>query len=138
MYCSNCGTKNTGNNFCISCGNRLDEVNTNINVMKKDNNGSKVASIILGVISIFGSIMIVLSPVSIILSIIGLVLGIDSRKKGTNVLGIVLNIIGLILSIGMLLLICLFINWAVNLPDEYNDSYYEEIYDYFGNDREYY
>lgn len=142
MYCSNCGTKNVGNTFCTNCGNRLDGVSNNVMLKQEEKNGLKTASIVLGVIAIIVSITIVLSPVSIILSIIGLVLGIVATKTGKNVLGIVLNSVGLFVSIVILFLMGLFIKWAISLPDDYEDSYYEETYDYghFGNDRynEYY
>ena len=95
MYCSNCGTKNKDNKFCVNCGNKLDLViENNVN---KDNNGMKNASIILGVLGIISSMMIVFSPIGLILSIVGLILAICATKKIKNVLGIVLNA----LSIGL-------------------------------------
>ena len=121
MYCSNCGAKNDGNNYCIKCGNKLENTNNvNNNVMREESNGFKIASIVLGILGIIGSILIIFSPISFILSLVGLILGIVASKKVRNISGIVLNSIGLFLSIIIIVVMGLVINFVV-------DNEYEEI-----------
>ena len=100
MYCSNCGKKNEGNNYCTNCGNKLnnEDNNTNQIVVKKDCNGLKTASIVLGILGIVGSLLIIFSPISFTFSLVGLILGIIANKKIRNISGIVLSSIGLFLS----------------------------------------
>ena len=107
FFCENCGNKiDNNNNFCVNCGNKINRVNNNsINFKNEESNGLKIASIVLGSISIVGCIFF---PISIILSIIGLILGIIATKKGKNMLGIILNVIGLLLSMLIIFIIVLF------------------------------
>lgn len=137
MYCSNCGTKNEGNKFCVKCGNKLNVVssnNTNDNVsVKKETSGLKTASIILGILGIVGALVVIFAPVSLILTIIGLILGIVATKKVKNVSGIVLNSVGLFLSIIMLGLFILVIMFATEEYD--NNNYYDDSY--YGSDSEF-
>ena len=136
MYCTNCGNKlNNNDNFCNNCGEKrieLENINVNSNVVNKNNssNGMKTASIILGSISIVGSLMFIFAPFCFILSIIGLILGICALKKGKNVPGILLNSIGFVLSIIMSVIIVMFFIFAFRTA-EVNDYQYEEYYDSF-------
>ena len=136
MYCTKCGNKlNNNDNFCNNCGEKrveLENVNVNNNVVNKNNssNGMKIASIILGSISIGGSLLFVFAPFCFILSIIGLILGICALKKGKNVSGILLSSIGFVLSIIMSVIIVMFFIFAFRTA-EVNDYQYEEYYDSF-------
>lgn len=121
MYCSNCGTKNDGNNYCVKCGNKLVINNSNNNKdIKEEGNGLKTSSIILGILGIIGSVLIIFSPISFVFSLIGLILGIVATKKVRNVSGIVLNSIGLFLSLIILGIIGLIFNFVI-------DNRYDEI-----------
>lgn len=125
MYCSNCGTKNDGNNYCVKCGNKL-EFNNN-NVVIEEGKSLKTASIVLGILGIIGSVLIIFSPISFVLSLIGLILGIVATKKIRNVSGIVLSSIGLFLSLIILGIIGLIFNIAIENRydeiDKYRDNY---------------
>ena len=136
MYCTNCGNKlNNNDNFCNNCGEKrieLENVNVNNGVVKNNNNnGMKIASIILGSISIVGSLMFIFAPFCFILSIIGLILGICSLKKGKNVPGILLSSIGFVLSIIMtIFIILLFMFMFENIDSNYyHDG--NEFYEYY-------
>ena len=119
-FCSNCGSKNMGNNFCTNCGNKLGVVNVNKN---SSSNGLKTASIVLGIIGIVGSLTFVSTFIGMVVSIVGLILGIVATKKGKNVAGIVLNSVGMVLSIGILLLMGMFIRWVVDITNGHDDAY---------------
>ena len=137
MYCSNCGNRNEGNNFCTRCGILLSNNNINTLGQGEDKNGLKTASIILGIIGIVGSLTILLSFVGVVVSLIGLILGIVATKKGRNVVGIVLNSVGLFLSISILLLLFIFVSFVINEYGDYEGSYYNKE-DYFDNFDDYY
>lgn len=119
MICSKCGTNNQeGVNFCINCGNPLNQnnqmnnqnpnmnynynyqqtpnMNYNYNYNNKQSNGNYTASIILGVISIIFALTFL--GLNLIISIIGLVLGIKAKKE-KGPLGMILNIIGLVIGL---------------------------------------
>ena len=133
MYCTKCANKlNNNDNFCNNCGEKrieLENINVNSNVVNKNNssNGMKTASIILGSISIVGSLMFIFAPFCFILSIIGLILGICALKKGKNVSGILLSSIGFVLSIIMSLI---FMFMFENIDSDYY-PYGDGIYDYY-------
>ena len=130
MYCSNCGTKNEENSkFCTNCGKELkkveekkktkkEEIKEQINITDigtkvnnkpvvstppKDSNG--IASIVLGVISLF----IPFIPIPIV----GLILGIKTNDKGSKAAGIILNAIGIVISLFAILVFALIIIFAV-------------------------
>ena len=131
MYCSNCGTKNEGNNYCVKCGNKLINISNNINnnVVPEEGSGLKTASIVLGILGIIGSILIIFSPISFVFSLIGLILGIVATKKVRNVSGIVLNSIGLVLSLIILGIIGLIFNFVIdNRYDEIDRDRYKDNY----------
>ena len=135
MYCSNCGTKNDGNNYCVKCGNKLVINNSNNNKdIKEEGNGLKTASIILGILGIIGSVLIIFSPISFVFSLIGLILGIVATKKVRNVSGIILTSIGLFLSLIILGIIGLIFNFVIDNRydeiDRYKDNYAFDKEDY--------
>ena len=104
MYCINCGNKiGEGDKYCIRCGNTISIDNgvSNNTTEKKDYSGKKIASIILGSLSIGFSMLIVFAPISLIMSIIGLILSFVVIKNEKNVIGIILNSIGLLISFCM-------------------------------------
>ena len=137
MYCTKCGNKlNNNDNFCNNCGEKrveLENVNVNNNNVNKNNssNGMKIASIILGSISIVGSLMFIFAPFCFILSIIGLILGICALKKGKNVSGILLSSIGFVLSIIMSVIIVLMFMFMFEHVDSDYYPYGDGIYDYY-------
>ena len=141
MYCSNCGNKiDNSNKYCVYCGIKLDKIgleNTS-NIVKKEENGLRIVSIVLGILGIIGSVTFIFFVYAFILSVVGLILGICATKKGRNVLGIVLNSVGLVLSI---IMFCLFIYLMFyagsNDYDDYDD-YYDDRYEYnYGYDNYY-
>ena len=150
MYCSNCGTKivNDNDKYCTNCGTKLDKSNSqtndnnqnNITNNINNNNWLKIASIILGSLSIAGSLLIIFAPISFILSIIGLILTIYSLKKDKNLPGILTNSIGLVLSIivNIVLIIIIMnifgtvsdkgINWVQDFYNEHWNNSNEDHY----------
>ena len=85
MVCSKCNKKLDKNEkFCIYCGTKVEnikkeEIKNDIVVQE---NGLRIASIVLGSIGIVGTLLIIFSPISLILSLVGLILGIVATKKG--------------------------------------------------------
>ena len=155
MYCSNCGNKIENNNdkYCTNCGTKLENNNsktndnnqTNINNNDNKNNINtnnwlKIASIILGSLSITGSLLIIFAPIAFILSIIGLILTIYSLKKDKNLPGILTNSIGLVLSIIVNIVLIIFImnifgtvsdkgiNWVQDFYNEHWNNSNEDHY----------
>lgn len=106
MYCKNCGAKlKKTDKFCGSCGEAQNSGNEEKIVSEKTkkivdrptDNGTKTASVVLGVMSILFSLTIFFG---FIISIVGLILGITVHKEDkTFISGIILNIIGLVFSI---------------------------------------
>ena len=89
MYCINCGNRiGDGDKYCIRCGNRIgiDNGVSNNTTEKKDYSGKKIASIILGSLSIGFSMLIVFAPISLIMSVIGLILSFVVIKNFFNML----------------------------------------------------
>lgn len=142
VFCSECGKKiNKGENFCTSCGAKVENVNVKNDNVKKENvvvqkSGLRTASIVLGIIGIVFSLMVVLSPIAFILSVVGLILGICAVKRVRNVAGILLNSIGLFLSIIMVILFVLvFMFIAEDMVTSYDQINDDGVYDLIvGND----
>lgn len=137
MFCINCGNKFSNNDkFCTNCGVKLETINNVKKEFNNNDNGLKIASIVLGSIGIGGAFLIIFAPVSLILSIIGLVLGLCALKKGSNVLGILLSSIGLVISLivtVIMLLIFIFAFESVSgyeYEDFFGDEFGEYYYDY--------
>lgn len=137
-YCSNCGNKiQTGDVFCSKCGLRINQQNipSNMNDLQKNNHdGFKIASLVLGIITIVGSI--IFNFLIIPLAIIGLILGIIySAKAKKFCAGIILNILGIVIPIVIICLLAGITSSLVNngtFFDDYeneniNDSYLIEI-----------
>lgn len=146
VYCTNCGNKlNDNDKFCTSCGEKRDRIvinkntdNVNGNSVRRNDSGMKIASIVLGSISILAALMFIFAPVGLLLSIIGLVLGLCALKKGKNVVGILLSSIGLVLSIGItVFIVCMFIFMFNEIDtnnyqyEDYYDQFYDEFNDYY-------
>lgn len=126
-FCSHCGREiQNGSSFCIYCGNNIGNNTSVYNGDNPDNNGLKIASLVIGIISIIFSILfnILIIP----LAILGLILGIlYSRKVKKFCAGIVLNIIGIIIPIVILLFILFFYN---NIKNSISNTWDDNDYDY--------
>lgn len=136
MYCTSCGNKiNDGDKYCTNCGIKLDKIDNVIEDVKvsEGTNGLKIASIILGIIGIIGSLMFIFAPFCLIVSIIGLVLGFCALKKGSNVVGILLSSIGLVLSIIMSVVLVLIFIYMIRGASGYINENYDKYYEYFDN-----
>ena len=133
MYCINCGNKiNNDDNYCTGCGNKVN-VNNDVrnNITEKEGySGKKIASIILGAISIALSFMVIFAPLGLGLSIIGLIISFLVLKNEKNVLGLVLNLVGFVISLGICVLFMFIIRYVVSDMDtswlndfEYGDNF---------------
>lgn len=132
MYCVNCGNKiDSNNNYCTNCGVKVSKGNSVDGdiISKKNDTGLRIASIILGVLSIICSVTVIFFVYGFIMGIVGLVIGIFALKKGKNLAGIILNVVGLVLSI---VVFGLFI-WLIF---EVSDGNYD--YDHYYNDNGYF
>ena len=135
MYCINCGNRIDNNdNYCTGCGNKVNvnnDVRNNI-TEKKDYSGKKIASIILGSISIALSFMVIFAPLGLGLAIIGLIISFLVLKNEKNVLGLVLNIIGFVISFFICILFILVIRYVVTDIDNswLNDFEYRDNFDF--------
>lgn len=117
MYCSNCGAKiNDGEKYCTNCGKLISESKPiTIDNNKNNNEGTRTASIVLGILSLVGIFIVIFAPISLILSIIGLILAIKSSKTYKNTAGIVLNAVGLFLSFIITVIITLIMIFSYNI-----------------------
>ena len=130
MYCTNCGNKiYNDDKYCTRCGNKID-INVSNNVEKKSYSGKKIASIVLGSISIFLSMLVIFAPLGLGLAIIGLILSFVVLKNEKNVIGIVLNLIGLVISLFICIMFMFVIRYVVTDMDtnwlndfEYRDNF---------------
>ena len=101
MYCVNCGNRIDSNDkYCTRCGNMLNIDNSKNRdcVDRNGYSGNKIASIILGTLSIRFSMFIIFAPIGLVFSIIGLILCFVIIKNEKNVIGILLNLIGFLIS----------------------------------------
>lgn len=137
MYCTNCGNKiNNNDKYCTKCGNKLDsenvQFNVNNNIEKKSYSGKKIASIVLGAVSIALSFMVIFAPLGLIISIIGLIFAFLVINKESNVLGILLNSVGLVISLGICIIFGFVFRYVVD--DVKNEmEYYENSNDFNDN-----
>ncbi len=117
MYCQSCGTKiNEGENYCYNCGKPVNEVKViNEPSTTNKNEGTRTASIVLGILSLVGTFIAIFAPIALILSIIGLVLAIKANKVYKNPAGIILNAIGLFFSFIITSIIALIIIFSYNI-----------------------
>ena len=134
LYCINCGNNiDNKDKFCTGCGINIEDNLKNRNENKNDS-GPKIASIILGSISILFALMFIFAPFGLILSIIGLILGLCALRNGNNIIGILLSSIGLILSLIVtiiMVLIFIFVVDAGYLGDSFDNidrGYYYNDY----------
>ena len=135
MYCHNCKGNLTGvEKYCPNCGTL---VNRPINI--DNSNGStenyRVASIVLGGLSIGGVVLFIFAPISLILSIIGLVLALKANKNSKNTAGLVLNGVGLFLSFVITSIIALLVYITIDVIKYGTDEYGNRIYDYIEEQR---
>lgn len=141
-YCINCGYKNNENaSFCTNCGSRLKNMIEHTNEYNSNkNNRLKTTSLIIGIISIFLSLIInvLVLPLSLVGFILGLIYIIKYRKF---CIGIVLNIVSMIFAVLIVILLMVVTKNIIN--DSYdkqnnNDNYYGNSYekddDYEDND----
>ena len=129
MYCTNCGNKLKNNsNYCNKCGKKI------IKNVNKNNDDYKVLCMIIGILSIIGSLVIniMICP----LAIFGIIISIKYHQKQE----LILNIIACIIAIIIFTLIILFLfqipNIAKNdyketIPNyKYDDKYNNDDYNY--------
>lgn len=118
MYCSKCGEKRIGNSlFCSNCGSKFD--NAEEMRIDKSSRENHTAGIVLGIVSIVGSLFVIFTPLTLIVAIIGLVISLVNNKKKSNTAGIVLNSVGLGLS---LIIMIFFLALIVSVSDEEDDD----------------
>ena len=148
MYCSNCGKElDSDAKFCTECGKMIptqksSKESTTKETVKEENiqtttvtnipesNSKAVASLVLGIISIFIGVLIVPLP------IVGLILGILQKKKGgLAIAGIILNSLALFIAVISWLIII----FAISSKDyDYdNGYYYNDTYDDYDDDFNY-
>lgn len=134
MFCSKCGNKVEGNiKFCSNCGNNLEVNNTaqgNLQYIaenptinnynsnsSQNNNGLAIASLIIGIVSVFLSffINIFIFPISIT----GLILGIVNKNKcGQKVAGIILNSLSMVIALIILIASIFIIGFLADFTEE--------------------
>lgn len=124
MYCPSCGRKYDIDYWrCPNCGALLSE--KPVVQEKSESMGLGIASMVLGILALFGILFLVpawvFATVSVILGIVQLAL---HSKKGMAIAGIIMSIIALVLSVLWLVLI-LKIN-EEDAPNNYWREYYEE------------
>ena len=145
MNCKNCGaTLEEGIKICPTCGTdneiKVEEVVTQPEVQpevqeelqpviqseiqpeeqpapqpEKKKEGKAVASMVIGIISLFVWPL----GITIILTLIGLILGITHKgKSGKKIAGIILNTLCMLLEIGVIVAVVFFINTMVTKPEK--------------------
>lgn len=117
MNCKSCGSKLNGTeNYCANCGARInnDIISIDDNLNRSIEN-KRVASLVLGIVSISLLFVGIFAPISLILAIIGLILAIIAGRKVKNTAGIILNAISLLLSLIVTLIIALIIIFSFNI-----------------------
>ena len=122
-YCSKCGLENEeGVKYCSKCGNSLTGNNQKVN-----KEGLGIASLIIGIITLFFSFTCVLIlPIFIIvpLAILGLILGIVNKvKHGKKFAGIILNTMAIIVSIIIFVFIIRVTEIAITPNTELNNIF---------------
>ena len=135
MYCINCGNRiDNDDKFCTRCGNKVNiENNARNNITEKNSySGKKIASIILGSISIFLSMLVIFAPLGLGVSIIGLILSFIVLRNEKNILGLVLNIIGFVISLFICIMFLFVIRYVVTDIDTnwLNDFDYRDNFDF--------
>lgn len=127
MYCINCGNKICDNDkYCTRCGNELNikDIKNKDDIDSNWYSSNKIASIILGTLSIGFSIFIIFAPIGLVFSIIGLILCFVIIKNEKNVLGIVLNLIGFLISLCICILFMFVIRYIfVNVDSSFIDNF---------------
>lgn len=105
---------------------------------KQPSTGMAIASLVLGIISIFMSLFMFSFPVLFLLPIIGLILGIVFKckhlpvGKGLSTAGIITSAIGLIIPIIILILIFVFMPDILAYLKEVSPEQYQQLYDLYG------
>ena len=141
MNCNFCGKElKEGAKFCTECGRKVEEAKTgdtkgSITVEKTTtitntdvpvSNSKAVASLVLGILSLFLGVIFLPIP------IVGLILGIAQKgKSGLKTAGIILNAIFLVLSIITWIFVAIFI--VAIIQSENGSGYYESREENNGN-----
>ena len=136
MFCSNCGKKlKEDAKFCNECGTKVIFENRTSNNIQTNtineipvSNGKGVASLVLGIISLFIGFFLIPIP------IVGLILGIvQKRKNGVAIAGIVINALSLFGIIMLWLLI--FIGYSLSTEEisKYPMNDNQSAYNYNSN-----
>ena len=127
MYCVNCGNRIDSNDkYCTRCGNMLNIDNSKNRdcVDRNGYSGNKIASIILGTLSIGFSMFIIFAPIGLVFSIIGLILCFVIIKNEKNVIGIVLNLIGFLISLCICVWFMFIVRFVVaNVDSSFIDNF---------------
>ncbi|CAM5674169.1 hypothetical protein SALBM311S_00489 [Streptomyces alboniger] len=93
-------------------------------------NGMGVAAMVLGILSC--CLFCLYGVVSIVLGILAVVFGLKGKKRaecgeadnhGQAQAGLITGVIGIILGVAVIVLIAIGITAAINMDDEYDDSY---------------
>ena len=137
MACKNCNYSLKGDEkYCPSCGCRTE----NNEALTIDNDhvsteNFRLASVILGILSLGGVCFLVFAPISLILSVLGLIFAIKSNKHYKNIVGIILNSISLFLACIITIIFALILSFTVDVIENVANEYgnYIETYDNHGD-----
>ena len=136
MYCQECGVTLTGNEkYCPNCGCKLNHDYTSYNnEFDRTAENKRVASLVLGIISLCTVFIGIFAPIGLILAIIGLFLAIKANKKIPNTPAIIINAIGLFLSAIITIFITLIIIFSYNaISNIWDNKYIPEISENYGD-----
>ena len=132
MTCRNCNHTLKGEEkYCPNCGCRT-ENNEAITIDNGNHSTEnfRLASVILGILSLGGVCFFIFAPVSLILSVIGLIFAIKSHKNSNNTVGIVLNAVSLFLASIITMIFMLFINLTIDVIKDVSHEYNNYIEEY--------
>ena len=107
MYCPKCNNSLTGSEiYCPNCGKKITETESKQKKepTKESTENSRSASISLGLVALFGSLLIVFAPAAFIIALVGLAQAVKSNRNVKNTPGLVINGVALLTSsIGMII-----------------------------------
>ena len=136
MKCISCNYSLKGDErYCPNCGYHTDKIEPlTIDNTHQSTENFRMASIILGVISLAGLSFLIFAPVSLILSILGLIFAIKSHRNSNNTVGIVINGISLFLASIITIVFALLIGLTVDVIKDVGTEYGNYIEDYHHGD----